>query len=844
MNDRINSLLRDIFKQHRIVFWYDPNGEMQEIFNSFSDVNITKIILDNNEFTVKYRILKQEPEQKFLIYAIKPRPDPENNWLLDIESGNTVFSTDPAAIIAHELNINSRLKPIIQERLGFFKNRLERLEPLAKLISSDSQEEDLLYAMLSIVASRTKKERETVLPLSTIIVSLCTGMDAEERWKKISEWKLDLHFFKCVEREYAIRLSVPEPRGIILQLFTRALLYQSGEDKVKENRLAFIFIETWRQNKHETDLYRATAEAVENELNIKEIFDTLNYQQLTAIDIFPSVDKELLLRFSSELSNQNIDLAHLNELVRQRLTTYWYLYDCEEQLKNWYNAISTACSLLLEILNFKQNTSLRASSAKDLWEDYTTRFYRIDQLYRIFIMQYQNAGQPSSLANSLNKISAVYLYDYLKPITERWQTLLDSSRTYDFSEPQNTFFSRYIKPLLLEGKQVFVIISDGLRWEAGSELADRLVAIGKCNVSVIPIRAVIPTVTSHGMAALLPHNTIQRDPEKNEVRIDGQIISGVEGRSKYLSKTISIIKEGMKSSALSLSDFLKLPSESLVEQVTGLQLVYLYSSKIDTEGHSFDDGLPKAVNEELNQVVDTVKRIARLSNARIFITADHGFLFSGDARDEEFMLDIDALPGETWRDQRYIIGHNLKPRPGLMLVPSEESGFSSDITTLVAKGLMKISRRGATGNFIHGGTTIHELCVPLIQLIIQKKEITHKAKVIVLASSEITTPSFTITLYQEEPVAGFILPHRLRLWFEGDDGTIISNKAECYCDSSDTEKVNRSYRVSFEFLPNSHQFKGKSVYLKLYTIAEGETLIHFHTQEFKLKQIAYDIDIF
>jgi len=844
MNERINTLLKNHFKQHRIVIWYDPNEEMREIFDSFSDENITKIVLDNDEFAIKYRILKQEPEHQFLIYAKKPRPNPENNWLLDIESANLVFSAEPAAIIAHELNINSRFKHLIQERLGFFKNRSERLEPLAKIVSFDSEESDLQYAMLSIAASRTKKEREIILPLSTIIVSLCAETNAEERWKKVVEWKLDSQFFKCVEREYAIRLSVPEPRGILLQLFYRAFLYQTGKDRIKENRIAFIFIETWRQSKQETELYRNTAQTVENELNMVKILDTLTNEQLIGVDIFPSVDKILLLRFSTELSNSNIDLSHVSELIRQRMTTYWYLYDCEEQLKSWYNAIGTACSLLLEISNFKRNTALRASSAKELWEAYTTQFYRIDQLYRIFMMQYKNAGQPSSLAKSLKKFSAVYLYDYLKPLTERWQTLLDSNGSLDFAESQNTFFSRYIERLLLEGKQIFVIISDGLRWEAGSELANLLLASGKYKVSVTPIRAVIPTITSHGMAALLPHKTIERDPEKNEVRIDGQVVSGIEGRSKYISKTISTIKEGMKGTALSLNDFLTLSSENLAEQLSGQQLVYLYSSKIDTEGHSFDEGLPKAVHEELHQLLDTVKRISRLSNARIFITADHGFLFSGDARDNEFMLDILPIPGETWRDQRYILGHNLEPRTGLMLIHPGEPGLSSDTTALIAKGLMKIVRKGASGNFIHGGITIQELCIPLIQLTIEKKEITHRAQVAVLTTSEITTPSFTITLYQEEPVGGLILPHRLRLWFEGDDGTIISNKTECYCDSTDTEKVNRSFKVSFEFLPTAHKFKGKTVMLRLHTIAAGETLILYNTVEFKLKQIAYDIDIF
>jgi len=844
MSEKINGLLKAHFETHRVVFWYDPNGEMREVFDAFYDSSVTKIMLDNDEFALKYRILKLEPDRKFLLYAPRPRPEPEDNWLLDLEIGNYVFSTDQAAMIAQELGVNPALKPLLQERLGFFRNRSERLEPLAALASPDWNEEDLLYAMLSIASARTKKEREILLKLDMIIVSLCTGKDAEERWRKIVEWKLDAHFFRLVEKEYSIRLEVPEPRGVLLQLFSRALAYQTAEDRTRPTRLSFLFIDTWRQSKPETELFEETAREIEREIMAHDRVTSFSDDELVRIDIFPCADKELLLRLSAAISSQDGDAAHVLELARQRMTSYWYLNDAEGQLKSWYDAIAAACKLLQEIASLKKESPFRAMSKSVLWESYTTRLHKIDRLYRIFLMHYRNAGLPSRLAQAAERISAIYLIDFLKPLAERWQGLLDADSSLDMAPSQDTFFESHAARPLREGKRVFVLVSDGLRWEAGAELAERFEASGKFKVDMRPLRALVPTVTSHGMAALLPHDALERDPEKNEVKIDGQSVTGIDSRSRHLARAVAAKLDGLQARALTVDEFLLLSPESLESRLADIQLVYLYSSKIDSEGHSFDHGLPKAVDEELAQLVAVAKRIARLGSARIIVTADHGFLFSGDARDDEFMLEVQKLPGETWRDQRYILGHDLQPVPGLLRIPASEPALSGDVTALVAKGLMKIRRKGASGNFVHGGMTVQELAIPLIQLTPLKKDESKRVSVSVLSSRDITTPSIAIKLYQEEPVGSSVLPHRIRMWFEGEGGVVISNKAECKCDSADTEEVNRAFVVSFEFLPEARRFKGKQIFLKMWTVAGGDTLLPLSSEEFRLKQIAYDIDLF
>jgi len=125
-----------------------------------------------------------------------------------------------------------------------------------------------------------------------------------------------------------------------------------------------------------------------------------------------------------------------------------------------------------------------------------------------------------------------------------------------------------------------------------------------------------------------------------------------------------------------------------------------------------------------------------------------------------------------------------------------------------------------------------------------KKNESRVVTVSVLGTREITTPSIVVKLYQEEPAGGTLLPHRIRAWFVSDSGELISNKAECSCDSTDSEDTNRAFSLSIEFLPVARNYKGKKVLLALHTVAEGGTLLPLESVEYKLRQIALDYDQF
>ena len=105
-NERIAQALGQLFDKQRIVFWYDTQQEFAAEFAALDLPGVEKITLANNEFGVKYRVLRGQPTQKFLLFRPGPQPEHLHNWLLDVQlASGTVFRTDQVALWLAELGL-------------------------------------------------------------------------------------------------------------------------------------------------------------------------------------------------------------------------------------------------------------------------------------------------------------------------------------------------------------------------------------------------------------------------------------------------------------------------------------------------------------------------------------------------------------------------------------------------------------------------------------------------------------------------------------------------------------------------------------------------------------------
>ncbi|RLE45776.1 BREX-1 system phosphatase PglZ type A, partial [Candidatus Woesearchaeota archaeon] len=161
--DKIAQRITQLFTKHRIVFWYDAKKELREEYEALTLPNIHKIELDNNEYGVKYRILRKEPHSKFLLYHEGPQPQRIDNWLLDVLLANGEFNADEASLSMAELGLGPVFLPLVQEHAYFFRAK-SRLMALKARLQTNDDHKTIRTKMLAIsVNAGAETSLESVL---------------------------------------------------------------------------------------------------------------------------------------------------------------------------------------------------------------------------------------------------------------------------------------------------------------------------------------------------------------------------------------------------------------------------------------------------------------------------------------------------------------------------------------------------------------------------------------------------------------------------------------------------------------------------------------------------------
>jgi hypothetical protein len=153
---QITEALQKLYDKHRIVFWYDANKELKAEYDSVDIKDVEKIELNNNEFSIKYHILREKPEQKFLIYNHGSKPQDKDNWLLDVLLAYSEFKTDQSSIWLTELELGVEFAELIQEHINFFTSN-ERRQYLKKKLSKQDTHKAIRIKMLSVCANTEPK---------------------------------------------------------------------------------------------------------------------------------------------------------------------------------------------------------------------------------------------------------------------------------------------------------------------------------------------------------------------------------------------------------------------------------------------------------------------------------------------------------------------------------------------------------------------------------------------------------------------------------------------------------------------------------------------------------------
>jgi hypothetical protein len=141
--------------------------------------------------------------------------------------------------------------------------------------------------------------------------------------------------------------------------------------------------------------------------------------------------------------------------------------------------------------------------------------------------------------------------------------------------------------------------------------------------------------------------------------------------------------------------------------------VYIWHDTIDAIGDkaATEDKTFEACRSAITELKDLVSRLRNRFNAsRIFVTADHGFLFQQQALVEQDKTKLESKAVNTIEaNKRFIIGHQLPESEfcwhGKL---ADTAGASDESEFLLPKGVQRFHFVG--GRFVHGGAMLQEVC--------------------------------------------------------------------------------------------------------------------------------------
>jgi uncharacterized protein (TIGR02687 family) len=467
---------------------------------------------------------------------------------------------------------------------------------------------------------------------------------------------------------------------------------------------------------------------------------------------------------------------------------------------------------MLEDIDQKMS-GLIINSVEEGFQIYCKDLYTIDLNYRHYFREAKEAESSNLLANITEIVQRTYTNGYLMQLANKWQPLVDAMDKWkiDHIIDQRRFYDYHVSPFVVKSNKLFVIISDALRYETMVEMEQRIAQVSRMVTTMKPAMvSTLPSYTQLGMAALLPNRELSYEKPVDEVFADGSSTKGTENRNKVLNKKI------LKSLAIRAEDFLEITTPKTYFR--DFDLIYIYSNVIDKTGDNKDTegNVFKATEDEFEHILKIIDKIRNGNGSNILITSDHGYLFQNEHLDESDFTDF-KVQGDIITDtRRFVIGETLQLGIAVKTWNSEDVGLKAGKQVQIAKAMNRIRKQGSGSRFVHGGSMLQEIVVPVLHVNIQKKQDVSQVDVDILNQrSRLTTNNQTISFYQSEVVSEKVKGLTLKMGFYDPKGNLISDSVTMVFDSQNNDTTQREQKHIFMFKNELSKLNGQEVVLRM-----------------------------
>lgn len=808
--DRIEEGLNRLFEVHRVIFWYDDKAELKEDYTNLQLEGVEKVQVDHNPFEIKYLINKVQPESKFLLYFNYPQPSPEDNWLLDMELTYHVFQTDQAALFIQEMELGFHLKDLINQHLEFFKAK-ERRAKLKELTTKEDRHQEVRYKMLSIVFGVDS------LSLSTFILShISAYADGNDRLEReLIRYQLDGFYWSEIARIYGFKGESQSIFEFVLEVFQQNYVLGKNVGITKESKL---LLSQWRDSILYRSCFDSISKQVSEALDISKTLDAVPLDKIIEDELFRLTDQKIIHEFQSMILEGGISSDRIFQIIKKRENKFWY-----PEFESLYQATWFGAELIALVRKHGKKTYL---TFEEGIKNYTEQLYEVDKAYRKFIWNYRESKQNRILSDLYERVEKVYSNDWLLEYNNNWQKVIDDLQDWPTRKKysQQQFFATHVQPVLDKKQRLFVIISDAMRYECGEELNERFQSENRYTSSLDHLVASVPSYTQLCMASLLPiKKTMLVNPNSDTVWVDDMVSAGLSGRLKILEAN-----SGVRATAVQAETFMAMNSATEGRTfVKNYDLIYIYHNVIDKRGDdkTSEETVFEGVEEEINYLIDLVKKIGNMNGNNILITADHGFIYQHHTLDES-EFSSSEFDGEIWKEnRRFVMGRNLTHDKAVKKFTGDQLSLNSDLEVLIPKSINRLRIKGAGAKFVHGGTTLQEIVTPLVKVTRKREDTNRQVEIDIIQSTDrITTNILTVSFLQQDLISEQVLPRTIRTGLYAADGELLSDQFKYTFDFSEGTERQREVKHAFHLgAKASGKYKNQRIKLVLEEPIEGTT---------------------
>ena len=204
----------------RLVFWQDPSTTYRNVLGSLDIPSATVIDATDAELTTKRRVLREEPQAKFVIYRAGEEPEPTEDLIYDVVLRSARFSCSEEGVWAEECGIPAELAGFLADHATFFNSK-ERVATLKQSTLPKATIADLEVAMAAAALSVREGTRRDVARAMArrIVVELARGKD--ESLRAITSSGLSDAFWRVMRDELGYCVpdgSAPSPQDLAFRL--------------------------------------------------------------------------------------------------------------------------------------------------------------------------------------------------------------------------------------------------------------------------------------------------------------------------------------------------------------------------------------------------------------------------------------------------------------------------------------------------------------------------------------------------------------------------------------------------------------------------------------------------